>query len=136
MPFSEIIPWTQNAYALLYQPGHKGALFAFKSERKSTKKTHPCVCYSQAAFTLAQKNLIFCSHLTQIGICCTRVNTKIFFRLRYTASLNAQIRSFENIQFFCLPVYIHFRHDWYQLSVFTFIPAQKLSAVIALLCTW
>ncbi len=29
-------------YALLYQLGHKGALFAFKSEHKSTK-THPCV---------------------------------------------------------------------------------------------
>ncbi len=25
---------------LLYQPGHKSALFAFKSERKSTKTTH------------------------------------------------------------------------------------------------
>ncbi len=34
---------TQNTYTLLYQPGHKGALFAFKSECKSTKKTHPCV---------------------------------------------------------------------------------------------
>ncbi len=30
-------------HTLLYQPGHKGALFAFKSERKSTKKMHPCV---------------------------------------------------------------------------------------------
>ncbi len=39
----EIIPRTQNVYALLYQPGHKGVLFAFKSESKSTKKTHPCV---------------------------------------------------------------------------------------------
>ncbi len=39
----EIILWTQNTYCLLYQPGHKGALFAFKSERKSTKKMHPCV---------------------------------------------------------------------------------------------
>ncbi len=39
----EIIPWTQNAYTLLYQLGHKGALFAFKSERISTKKMHPCV---------------------------------------------------------------------------------------------
>ncbi len=29
--------------SLLYQPGHKGALFALKSESKSTKKTHPCV---------------------------------------------------------------------------------------------
>ncbi len=26
----------------LYQPGHKGAQFAFKSERKLTKM-HPCV---------------------------------------------------------------------------------------------
>ncbi len=39
----EIIPWTQSAYALLYQPGHKSTLFAFKSDCKSTKKTHPCV---------------------------------------------------------------------------------------------
>ncbi len=39
----EIIPWTQNAYTLLYQPRPKGALFAFKSEHKSTKKMHPCV---------------------------------------------------------------------------------------------
>ncbi len=39
----EIIPWKQNAYSLLYQPGHKGALFAFKSEHTLTKKTHPCV---------------------------------------------------------------------------------------------
>ncbi len=39
----EIIPWMQNAYTLLYQPGHKGALFAFKSERKSTKKMHPSI---------------------------------------------------------------------------------------------
>ncbi len=39
----EIIPWTQNAYTLLYQPGHKGALFAFNSEHKSTEKTQPCV---------------------------------------------------------------------------------------------
>ncbi len=39
----EIIPWTQNAYTPLYQLGYKGALFAFKSERKSTKKTQPCV---------------------------------------------------------------------------------------------
>ncbi len=29
-------------YALLYPPGHKGALFAVESERKS-KTTHPCV---------------------------------------------------------------------------------------------
>ncbi len=28
---------------LLYQPGYKGAVFAFKTERKSTKKMHPCV---------------------------------------------------------------------------------------------
>ncbi len=27
----------------LCQPGHKGALFAFKSERKSTKMMQPCV---------------------------------------------------------------------------------------------
>ncbi len=27
----------------LYQPGHKGALFAFKSESKSSKNMHPCV---------------------------------------------------------------------------------------------
>ncbi len=39
----EIIPWTQNAYTLLYQPGHKDALFVLKSESKSTKTTHPCV---------------------------------------------------------------------------------------------
>ncbi len=29
-------------YTLLYQPGHKGALFVLKSEHISTK-THPCV---------------------------------------------------------------------------------------------
>ncbi len=29
-------------YTLLYQLGHKGALFALQSERKSTKNTHPC----------------------------------------------------------------------------------------------
>ncbi len=29
--------------SLLYQPGHKDALFAFISERKLMKKTHPCV---------------------------------------------------------------------------------------------
>ncbi len=39
----------------------------------------------KAAFTLAQ--IFFCSHLTQMGICCTRVNTKIrtrsnFFHIR------------------------------------------------------
>ncbi len=39
----EIIHWTQNAYTLLRQLGHKDALFAFKSERKSMYKTHPCV---------------------------------------------------------------------------------------------
>ncbi len=33
----------QNAYTLLYQPGHNGALFTFELERKSIKKTHPCV---------------------------------------------------------------------------------------------
>lgn len=32
---------------------------------------------AEAAFTLAQKKLIFCSHLTQIGTWCTCVNTKI-----------------------------------------------------------
>ncbi len=39
----EIIPRTQTAYILLYQPGHKGALFVLKSERKSSKKSHPFV---------------------------------------------------------------------------------------------
>ncbi len=39
----EIDPWTQNVYTLLCQLGHKAALFAFKSERKSTYKTQPCV---------------------------------------------------------------------------------------------
>ncbi len=29
--------------ALLYQPRHNDAQFAFKSERKLTKKMHPCV---------------------------------------------------------------------------------------------
>ncbi len=29
--YFEIIPWMQNVYTLVYQPGHKGALFAFKS---------------------------------------------------------------------------------------------------------
>ncbi len=39
----EIIPWTQNVYTLLYQPGHKECAVVLKSERKSTKTTHPCV---------------------------------------------------------------------------------------------
>ncbi len=43
----------------------------------------------------------------------------------YTASLNAQIRSFDHIQFFGPSVYIYFIHDWYPISVFTLIPAQK-----------
>ncbi len=43
----------------------------------------------------------------------------------YTASLNAQIRSFDHIRFFGPSVYIHFRHDWYPIYVFTLIPAQK-----------
>ncbi len=34
---------------LLYQPGHKGTLFAFKSERKSTK-THLCVIFAFHTF--------------------------------------------------------------------------------------
>ncbi len=43
----------------------------------------------------------------------------------YTASLNAQIRSFDHIRFLGPSVYIHFRHDWYPISVFTLIPTQK-----------
>ncbi len=39
---SEIILRTQNAYILLYQPGHKGALFVLKSVSKSSK-SHPFV---------------------------------------------------------------------------------------------
>ncbi len=35
----EFIPWTQNAYSLLQQPGLKDALFALKSEIS----TRPCV---------------------------------------------------------------------------------------------
>ncbi len=38
----EINPWTQNVYTLC-QLGHKAELSAFKSERKSTNKTHSCV---------------------------------------------------------------------------------------------
>ncbi len=41
----------QNAYTLLYQPGHKGALFVFKSERKTMHKTHPCVAADTEACT-------------------------------------------------------------------------------------
>ncbi len=43
MKIWSFITYPQNAFTLLYQPGHKGALFAFKSERKSMKKTHSCV---------------------------------------------------------------------------------------------
>ncbi len=35
----EMIPWMQNAYTLLYQPGHKDALFVFKTK----SPTYPCV---------------------------------------------------------------------------------------------
>ncbi len=31
-----------DAKRVLYQPGHKDALFAFKSERKLMKKMQPC----------------------------------------------------------------------------------------------
>ncbi len=47
----EFISWTQNAYALLYKLGHKGALFALKSEHKLTKKTRPSVEADTEDFT-------------------------------------------------------------------------------------
>ncbi len=54
----EIIPWTQNSYTLLYQPGHKGAPLALKSERKLTKKTHPCVEADREECTVCVQGII------------------------------------------------------------------------------
>ncbi len=43
----------------------------------------------------------------------------------YTASLNAQIWSYDHIRFFGPSVYINFKHDWYPIYAFTLIAAQN-----------
>ncbi len=51
-------PCMQNKYSLLYQLGHKGTLFALKSERKSTKTTHPCVEANIEVYTFWVQGII------------------------------------------------------------------------------